>query len=95
MDISNKIIKDIENTLSMSKKYKKNYLFSYSVKINITDVLPFINYKKNTNYLKFFWKCPSKKICFFGLKAIWTKDFTNGNRDFNIKNDVKLLFSKS
>jgi len=32
MDISNKIIKDIENTLSMSKKYKKKYLFSYSFK---------------------------------------------------------------
>ena len=95
MDISNKIIKDIENTLSMSKKNKKKYLFSYSVKINIVDVLPFINYKKNTNCLKFFWKCPSKKISFFGVKAIWKKDFTNGNRDFNIKNDVKLLFSKS
>jgi len=94
MDISNKIIKDIENTLSMSKKYKKKYLFSYSFKLNTLDVLPFINYK-NEKDLRFFWQSPSENIGFFGLKAIWIKDFTSANAEFNIKNDLKSLFSKS
>ena len=90
MDISNKIIKDIENTLSMSKKYKKKYLFSYSFKLNTRDVLTFINYKKNEKDLKFFWQSPSENISFFGIKAIWIKDFTSPNMDFNIKNDLKI-----
>ena len=67
INTSNNVRDGIIEAFSLSEKYKKNILFSYTYRIDTDDFLPFVTHPSDRQNLRFYWQQPSKGISLAGL----------------------------
>ena len=95
INISNNIRDGIIEAFSLSKKYKKNILFSYTYRIDTDDFLPFVTHPSDRQNLRFYWQQPSKGISLAGLNSIWVRDYSKKDFYSEVKKETVELFKNS
>ena len=95
INTSNNVRDGIIEAFSLSEKYKKNILFSYTYRIDTDDFLPFVTHPSDRQNLRFYWQQPSKGISLAGLNSIWVRDYSKKDFYSEVKKETVELFKNS
>ena len=95
INLSDDVMRGIKDAFTLSEKYKKDILFSYTFRIDTDDLLPFVTHPSDRQHLRFYWQKPSKGLSLAGLNSVWIRDFSNTKFYDNIKLEIDQLFSHS
>ena len=71
------LIDGLKLALKKSKNKKSPIAFSYTYRIDVRDILPFLSHPSDKNLFRVYWEQPLNRISFAGLGKIIAFDILN------------------